>query len=291
MLVNTNKRHLVKVSVAGKIHSPLVRTAYRTGSDGIGRVLPATGGITYNYAVGDPCMHLVGDHVEPGVSVRNETKEENNALMYLACVGNEATVLSGEAKGKKGYVTGMHGGIEHVLVHFEKDILDMLAIDDRIQIKAFGTGLKIEDFPDIHLMNLDPELLEKIPLNITPEHVEFPVVATVPAYLMGSGVGSASGDSGDYDIMTGDKAALAEYQLENLRFGDFVFLEDCDNTYGRQYLKGSGTVGIVVHSNCILSGHGPGVTTLLSSKKGTLRPRIETDANLKTYMDAQTESR
>lgn len=289
--MKTNKVHLVKMSVAGKIHSPLVRTAYRTGSDGVGRVLPGTGGITYNYAVGDPCMHLVGDHVEPGVSVRNESKEENNALMYLACVGNEATVLSGEAKGQKGYVTGMHGGIEHVLVCFEEEVLETLAVDDRIQIKAFGTGLKIEGFEDIHVMNLDPNLLEKIPLEIKEDHVEFPVVAIVPAYLMGSGVGSASGDSGDYDIMTGDKEALKECHLENLRFGDFVFLEDCDNTYGRQYLKGSGTVGIVVHSNCILSGHGPGVTTLLSSKKGTLRPRIEADANLKNYMKYQAESR
>lgn len=282
--MKTNKEHLVKVSVAGKIHSPLVRTAYRTGSDGIGRVLPATGGITYNYAVGDNCMDLVGDHVEPGVSMRNETKEENNALMYLACVGNEATLLSGEGKGKKGYVTGMHGGIEHVLVYFEPDVLDELAIDDRIQVKAFGTGLKIKGFDDIHVMNLDPELLERIPVDIHEDHIAFPVVATVPAYLMGSGVGSASGDSGDYDIMTGDKQALKEFNLDKLRFGDFVFLQDCDNTFGRQYLKGSGTIGIIVHSNCILSGHGPGVTTLLSSKKGTIKPKIDPEANLKNYM-------
>ena len=35
-----------------------------------------------------------------------------------------------------GVVTGMHGGIEHVLVDFADADLDRLCIDDKIQIRS-----------------------------------------------------------------------------------------------------------------------------------------------------------
>ncbi|MCB7372954.1 DUF4438 domain-containing protein [Bacteroides caccae] len=37
---------------------------------------------------------------------------------------------------------------------------------------------------------------------------------------------------------------------------------------------------MVVHSDSFLSGHGPGVSKLLSSRKGTLVPRRDPQANL-----------
>lgn len=282
--MKTNREHLVKLSVIGKVHSPTILTPYRVSNQGIPMVLPSVGGICYNYKIGDDCMNLAGDHVEPGVSIKNDVNNENAALMYLACVGNSAKVVSGDAKGKTGIVTGMHGGIDHVLIYFDDETLGQLAIDDKIQIRAIGTGLKIEGYDDIHVMNIDPDLLERIPIEESNGNLYFPVVAEVPAYLMGSGIGSSSADSGDYDIMSGDIEALKELGLDSLRFGDFVYLRDCDNTFGRQYLKGAATIGVVVHSNCIISGHGPGVTTLLSTKAGTIKPKIDPDANLKKYL-------
>ncbi|MEM2342294.1 MAG: DUF4438 domain-containing protein [Candidatus Bathyarchaeia archaeon] len=40
------------------------------------------------------------------------------------------------------------------------------------------------------------------------------------------------------------------------------------------------TIGIIVHTDCIISGHDPGVTTLLTSKNGKILPRIDPDANI-----------
>jgi len=77
--------------------------------------------------------------------------------------------------------------------------------------------------------------------------LEVPVVTEIPAYLMGSGIGSATAFSGDYDIMTGDLEANKQFGIDELRFGDLVLLRDCDNTYGRQYLKGSVSIGVIVH--------------------------------------------
>lgn len=282
--MKTNKEKLVMQSVIGKIHSPIMRNPYRVDATGKARVLPATGGITYNFKIGDSCMGIVGDHVEPGASIRNEIVEENNAMMYFACVGNEATVVSGDAKGTKGYVTGMHGGIEHILVYFEKEELEKMAIDDKIQIKAWGQGLSIENFEDVVCMNLDPELFEKMGIKEVEGKLEVPVVTEVPAELMGSGLGSVSAFSGDYDITTGDKEAVLKYNIDKLKFGDIVLLKDCENNYGRQYLKGAVTIGVIVHSDSTIAGHGPGVATLLSCREEKIIGKIDEKANIGNYL-------
>ncbi|ABR46257.1 conserved hypothetical protein [Alkaliphilus metalliredigens QYMF] len=284
-MIQINKAKLVMQSVQGKIHSPQGANPYRIDREGVGHILPATGGITYNVKIGDSCMEWIGDHVEPGVSIRNEDKMENNALMILSCIGNEARVVTGEAKGAKGYVTGMHGGIDHVLIHFKEEDMEKMAINDTILIKAFGQGLAIEGLDDVKCMNIDPGLFEKLDIKINPEgYLEIPVKTEVPAYMMGSGIGGATAYSGDYDIMTGDKDANREFGINELKFGDLVLLRDCDNTYGRQYLKGAVSIGIVVHSDCIKSGHGPGITVIMSSKKPIIKAIINKEANISNYL-------
>lgn len=287
--MKTNVDKIVMQSVKGKIHSPIRGgNSYKITSNGEGVILPATGGITYNFQIGDSCMDLVGDHVEPGVSLRNENKDENNALMVLSCVGNQAIVKTGDAKGAKGYVTGKHGGIEHVILYFNEEDLENMSIDDEILIKSFGQGLKIKGHEDVVCMNIDPDLFSKLGIKENEKgELEIPVVTEVPAYLMGSGIGSSTGFSGDYDIMTGDKQANKEFGIDKLRFGDLVLLQDCDNTYGRQYLKDSVTIGVVVHSDCILSGHGPGITTIISCKTNKIKGIIDNNANIANYLEVR----
>lgn len=284
--MNINKNKLVMQSVQGKIHSPSAANPYRIHRDGNAQILPATGGITYNVKVGDSCMNWVGDHIEPGVSIKNEIKNENDALMLLSCIGNEAKVITGDAKGAKGYVTGMHGGIDHVLIYFRDEDLEKMAINDTILIKAYGQGLKIEGYEDVVCMNIDPTLFENLGVKEANEgFLEIPVTAEIPAYLMGSGVGSTTAFSGDYDIMTGDLDANKEFGIDKLKFGDIVLLRDCDNTYGRQYLKGSVSIGIVVHSDCIKAGHGPGITVIMSSKTCKIKGILNKDANIANYLN------
>ena len=284
-MIKTNEEFLVMQSVGGKVHSPTIASPYRISRDGDPMILPATGGISYNVKVGDSCMTWVGDHVEPGVSVKNDNINENNALMVLGCIGNTAKVMTGDAKGATGFVTGGHGGIEHTLVYFDEETLEKLNIDDKILVKAFGQGLKIEGFDDVVCMNIDPALLEKMKIKITKDGcLEVPVATEIPPYLMGSGVGSATAFSGDYDIMTGDKEANEKYGINELRFGDIVLLQDCNNCFGRDYLKGSVTIGVVVHSDCIKAGHGPGVTAIMSCPVSKIRGRKDKNANIAYYL-------
>lgn len=283
--MKTNKAHLVMQSVQGKIQHPSF-SGYRLTTDGKPFILPATGGITYNVKVGDCAFGWVGDHVEPGVSVKNEIDAHNAALAVLSCVGNEAKLITGDAKGSIGYVVGTHGGVEHLMVQFPQTVMEQLTIDDKILVKAYGQGLEVEGFEDVKIMSMDPALFEKMGILIEADQLVVPVVAVIPQSLMGSGVGSAYAQKGDYDLITSDRAEIEALGLDKLKFGDFVLLQDCDNTYGMGgRLKGAVSIGIVIHSDCIKMGHGPGITILMSAKTPRINGLLVESSNLSQYME------
>ena len=293
-MLRTNKDKLVMISIQGRVSYPVRRAAYTVTYDGQSVVVPGVGGITYNIKVGDCAFGWEADHVEPGVStVVNEEKRDappNYAYNILACAGNQARVINGDAKGALGVVTGHHGGIEHVLIDFAQEALEKLCIGDKILIKAYGQGLKSLDYPEIKIYNLDPSLLEKMNIKeIGDGNINVPVTCEIPAKLMGSGLGSASVASGDYDITTADKKMVEKYKLNRIRFGDIVAISDADNSYGRSYREGAVSVGIVVHSDCVIAGHGPGVATLLTSTTSKIKFHIDTDANIANYLNIGTK--
>jgi len=295
-MLRTNVDKLVKISVVGEVASPVYgRSVYNISAEGVPMVLPGVGGITYNVRVGDPACGWEADHVEPGVSIENKENDPrygqgaNTALNVLSCVGNEAVVVSGDAKGAKGVVTGKHGGIEHVLVDFQPDVLEKLMLGDKVLVKAFGVGLKLLDFPDIKVMNMDPRFLEALDPKPVGDKLEVPVTHVIPAAIMGSGLGANQTYSGDYDIQLFDEATRREYGLDDLRLGDLVAIMDADHSYGRIYRKGAVSVGIVVHTNCVSSGHGPGVTTLFTSSKGKILPKFDSKANIAYLLKLRTD--
>lgn len=270
----------------GAVRQPFLRLMpWQVSHDGQPVILPRMGSITLNVQIGDSVYGMEGDHVEPGVSIKNPGAEENNALNLLSCVGNSAVVLTGEAKGDRGFVTGSHGGVDHLLVYFPRETLEKMTLEDRVQIRMQGRGMRIEGFEDsVHCIGLGPELFEKLHITVEEGTLIVPVAARIPAHLMGSGMGEFSAAAGDYDIMTADREEIRRLGLENLRYGDIVLLENCDNTYGRGYLTGAVSVGVVVHGDCVLMGHGPGVSTLLSAKTPVLRGRVDRRANLADLM-------
>lgn len=288
--LKTNKDRLICQSVIGEITSPLGGiNPYRIDPEGNSGIYPGVGGITYNLQIGHRACGLFADHVEPGVSISNFTKFQgqpgpNRALNLFSCVGNKARVVSGDAKGAEGMVTGKHGGIDHILLDFEPEILDQLVIGDKIQIKGFGTGLQIEDLPEIKIMNLDPALLTAMqPRKLADSRLEVDVSHIVPAKIMGSGIGHTHSNAGDYDIQLFDTPTVEKYGLDTLRLGDIVAITDADATFGRIYKTGGIVIGIIVHSDCVLAGHGPGAMVAMASAQGRIVPRISPDANLINY--------
>lgn len=300
-MLRTNEKQLVEFALQGSIIPPLC-FGWEITRRGEGKIYPSVGGITYNVKIGDSVFGFESDHIEPGVSCIsggfNDRRTSNPNLSFNAfsCIGNEATLISGAAKGKKGVVTGHHGGVEHVLIDFPSPVLQKLTYDDKILIRGVGQGLKLLDYPEVTITSLDPKLLKKIPIQTIKRRrslaraqqaaplLQIPVVATVPAELMGSGLGHNDSFKGDYDIQTSDPSVLKKYGLENLRFGDFVAIIDHESTFGWSYKKGAVSIAVVVHGNSHLAGHGPGVQTVMTSREGLITPLKDRRANIGHYL-------
>jgi hypothetical protein len=283
-----NDDELVMQAVLGQIAHPVGRaTPYRIGYDGTPRVLPGTGGIVINRRIGDRCVGLAGDHIEPGVALHNNGREiigprngPNMALLTNACVGNLARVTSGPCAGAHGLVTGKHGGVNHVIVDFATATLQRLNIGDNIQVYSFGLGLRLLDFPEITVANCAPGLLRRLARRTRDNALEARISHVVPAALIGSGLGKNTVWRGDFDIQLADPEMRKRHGLETLRFGDFVAVTNGDGRFGPSWRHGRITVGVVVHGDSTVSGHGPGVTALLTGPAPLLRPTLDANANI-----------
>ncbi len=289
--MNINENYLVVQSILGQISNPVCgKNPYRISSRGEPMVLPGVGGITYNVKVGDKAVGWVADHVEPGVSIKCKEKEmgsddiSNSGFNILSCIGNSARVISGEAKGAIGRVTGKHGGIEHVLVDYDDEAIEKLVIGDKVQIRGCGLGLRFIDHPEVGVRNISPDCLKRIPVEVKDGKLQIPVTHIVPASIMGSGLGSQHVYSGDYDIQMFDEEIVRNYGLDDIRLGDLVAIENADHTFGRIYQTGAVSVGVVVHTDCVTSGHGPGVTTIFTSTTGCITPVLNDKANIGFYL-------
>jgi hypothetical protein len=81
-MVKSNSKDLVALSVLGEVTSavwPATRQ-YRVGHTGQLAVLPGTGGICYSHVIGDNATTIIGDNVEPGVSIAHSNANCNAAL-------------------------------------------------------------------------------------------------------------------------------------------------------------------------------------------------------------------
>jgi hypothetical protein len=285
MSVLTNKDQLVVMAVGGRVSPPEVAVGqfwnpYTPDTEGKAGVPIGMGGIIYNLRVGDSAYGWAGDHVEPGVSISHPQVEHDYALHYLTCIGDEVIVMTGRATGARGTITGEHG---RLLADFAREALEDLSVDDWLLVKAKGRGLQFTDYPGIHLTNCSPELVDSLEIRELGRGIEVPVVAEIPSYIMGSGVELGS-DFVDQDMMSGDREELARLGIDQLRLGDIVALPCMDHRYGRGYCQNAVSIGIVIHGDSILTGHGAGIQTIMTGSTDQLSWRLDPRSNLADRM-------
>ncbi len=281
-MLKTNKDRLIKMAVIAEVVHPTGANTYRLDFNGEPRVSLGGAGIKYNVTVGDPCYGWAyEEHLEPGLSIANNDPEESGALNVLACIGDEVKVVSGEAKNAKGFVIGKH--VRFMVWLNEKD-QEKINIGDKIQVKAWGVGLKIVGFEDVvRMMKCSPTLLENMGITVEDGKLVVPVTAEFPAYIMGSGYGM-SPHTVDYDIQSTCPEVHDELGLKKLRFGDIIAIKDQLNWWGRGFYRGAMTIGVIIHGWSYSAGHGPGVTTIMSAKPGKIITKINPDANIAYYL-------
>jgi hypothetical protein len=284
-VLRTNKDKLITIAVQGVVQ-PFSSRGYTTAYDGKPKLSIGMASINYSVSLGDSTYGWANaDHVEPDVTIQGRDKPAPSdcALAILACIGNEARVESGEAKGGKGFFIGRHAGSDD-LVWFPKDTVEKLTINDKVQVMARGVGLKIEGHDDIRVNKVSPELLENMGIKIEDDMLIVPVVLEVPGHIMGSGIGGSFLEPGDYDIQTTCPEVIDEFNLKKLRLGDIVAIRDHYDYWGRGRYKGAITIGTVIHGFSDSAGHGPGVNPLLSALPGRIKTRIDPDANTAYYL-------
>lgn len=287
MSVRTNSSKLVSVSVMGQVASPgfpgLPAEPYRLDADGRPFLLPTWGGIVYNVSVGDSVYGWQADCVHPGVSISLPKDDAGNrGLNIYACVANEAVVMTGAAQGARGVVTGKSGRFsEQVIIHFDVETRHKMAIGDRVVVKAKGVGLQLEDHPGVKLKSCSPELVEGLEVTTDADgKLSVPVVAVVPAHLVGAGAGLTS-EGGSLHVQTVDRDAVREAGLDSLRLGDVVALADTDSSWNHGYLRGAVGIGVVGQTDSPRSGYGPGLTVIMTAARDAIAPNVTPGVNLK----------
>jgi hypothetical protein len=281
-MLNTNADRLVELAVGGHISQPSYRRpGYSPDNEGIARVLPGMAGVVYNVRIGDPAFGWAADHVEPGVSIAHQNLGVDFALHYLTCIGNRAMVTSGEAKGEHGIVTGEHA---RLLVDFGSEVNELLCVGDAIQIRTKGRGLMLQDYPHIHLKKCSPELIEGIPIEtIDHSRIRVPVTMTLPVQVMGSGA-ELNAEYVDQDLMSGDQALMTELGIDQMRLGDLVAIEHADHRFGRTYREGAVSIALCIHGDSVMTGHGPGMLTLMTCEESAIEWVIDPEANISRYL-------
>jgi hypothetical protein len=277
MPLRTNASALVTVSLVGEVWPPLVDPQpYAPGVLRPTFLLPGMGGVTH-VRIGSPAFGWAADHLEPGAKLRRAEEEENNALQFLACLGNRARILDGPAAGAEGVVTGTHA---YVMVDFEEEALDRLRVGDRVLVEARGQGLVLLDHPSVVVKNVAPELLLAMGVRTAETgELEVPVRRILPAEAAGAGVGMIS-EYANLDLMFCDAAEARRLGIEDLRLGDVVALQHADHRWGRGFRRGAYAIGVVSTGMCQMLGHGPGVTTVLAGGGGDIVPVLFEEANL-----------
>lgn len=281
--LKTNEAALVEMAVSGVITTPAVRPGqYIPHPDGTATVLPGMYGITYNVRCGDRAFGWAGDHVEPGVSIDDDANlGRHHALHYLNCIGNEAMVTSGMAAGARGVVVGEHA---RILVQFSPEAHDMMAPGDRIQVMTKGQGLALEDYPGVALKKMSPRLFHALGITEDNGRLQVNVAMELPIRIMGSGA-ELNSEYVDQDLMSGDRALMAELGIDQMRLGDVIAIRHADHHWGRSYRKDAVSICLCIHGDSVMTGHGPGILTLMTARNGEIDFTVDPRANLSDLLD------
>ena len=262
----TRNVRAVTVNLLGLVEHPeLGDTPYRVSADGRPYVPAGDGGIVLGLRLGESTSGRDADHAAPGACLVHLDPAARHALTIYSCIGNQATVRTGQAAGARGIVIGKRGELGRVVVSFDQHDLARMRPSDQVAVRTCGQGWRPPGFPsEVTLLNTDPAALRQLPVNVSGDgaSVTAGVRAVVPSRLAGNGIGRPA-VGWDLDLQLGAD--------EDVLLGDLVAVADLDARFNLGYRRGWLTVGVIVHGASPLPGHGPGITPILTGPAEVLR--------------------
>ena len=161
-------------------------------------------------------------------------------------------------------------------------ILDKICIGDQIDIITHGRGLKLLDFPNIEIKKIDPKLLKSLFLKIVKKKLIVDVAIELPIRIMGSGA-ELNSEYVDQDLMSGDRVLMKKLKIDQMKLGDLIAINHADHRWGRSYKKDYVSIAICIHGDSVMSGHGPGIMTIMTGKKMIWVGKLIKKQTLKIY--------
>ena len=197
-------------------------------------------------------------HLDPGA---------NMALQFLTCVGNQVRVESGPAAGAVGHVIGQHA---YVLVDFAGTDMGGITTGDQVTVIATGQGLTLTQHPAVTVKNCSPALLVGLPGG----------TRAVDGLARGARGGHGPGRGGRHAWpllgwcrSTPTPTSWARTR-GSARSCPWAWKGCASATSSRWSPPTTGTagdtglgyltIGVISTGQCMLFGHGPGPSTLLS---------------------------
>ena len=78
---------------------------------------------------------------------------------------------------------------------------------------------------------------------------------------------------------------MAELGIDEMRLGDLIAIRHADHHWGRSYRQGAVSICLCIHGDSIMTGHGPGILTLMTARDGEIDFSIDPAANIANLLD------
>ena len=108
------------------------------------------------------------------------------------------------------------------------------------------------------------------------------VAIELPIRIMGSGA-ELNSEYVDQDLMSGDRDLMKKLKIDQMKLGDLIAINHADHRWGRSYKKNYISIAICIHGDSVMSGHGPGIMTIMTGKKNDWVGKLIKKQTLKIY--------
>ncbi len=130
---------------------------------------------------------------------------------------------------------------------------------------------------------IDPNLLKSMNLKIVDKKLIVDVAMELPIRIMGSGA-ELNSEYVDQDLMSGDRSLMKKLKIDQMRLGDLIVINHADHRWGRSFKKDYISIAICIHGDSVMTGHGPGIMTIMTGKRKNLGWKINKKANIKNIL-------
>ena len=87
----------------------------------------------------------------------------------------------------------------------------------------------------------------------------------------------------DHQLLLVGRVVLRQLGIDKLRLGDLVAIQHADHRWGRSYRTGAVSIALCIHGDSVMTGHGPGIMTIMTCAEPCIEWFLDRKANIGHY--------